>query len=111
MANQPAHLIEGIATAQISLFGMLIDHLDRQGEMDKAKFCDEIAAVLRISEARSHVLEPHHHMIFKGVISWLSAPPKTWTPVVVGGFQHLEQSAIAPDATCGVATSCAPKMA
>ncbi|MDX2143552.1 MAG: hypothetical protein SFV19_09365 [Rhodospirillaceae bacterium] len=111
MVNEPVHLIEGIATAQISLFGMLIDHLDRQGEMDKAKFRDEMAAVLRISEARSQVLQPHHHMIFKGVISWLSAQPQTWTPVVVGGFEHLEQTATAPDATCGLATSCPHKRA
>lgn len=83
MNDELRDYLTGIASAQISLFGLLVDHLERAGALDKAKLSEELQSIMKISESSEKPLQRYQAMVFDQVISWMATGKPQWTPVVI----------------------------
>ncbi|WP_089173712.1 hypothetical protein [Bosea sp. AS-1] len=85
MNDELRDYLTGIASAQISLFGLLVDHLEREGILDKSKLSGELQNIMKISEHSEKPLQRYQAMVFDQVINWLASGKPQWTPVVIQG--------------------------
>jgi hypothetical protein len=80
------HCITGLASAQISLFGILFKHLGvHLGDEIKRDFADELSRIMAISAQSGEPIQPCQRVIFEQIVDWLKAPERGWTPVVIEG--------------------------
>ena len=78
--------IAGLASALISLFGILFKHLDnRLGGEIRRDFADELGRIIDISEQNGQQIQPLQRIIFEHIADWLKSPERGWTPVVIDG--------------------------
>lgn len=83
----------GLATAHISVFGILIDHLEASGAVDKSAIEKELRALVGSPALQGE--SPLHRaqaLAFGGLLEWLQKKhpgvKHQWRPVVVGGIAH-----------------------
>lgn len=85
MTSELHEYMTGIASTQISLFGLLVDHLEREGVLDKSKFAGELRNIVELSQQSEKPLQRYQAMIFDQVIGWMAKKEHHWTPVVING--------------------------
>ena len=67
--------IAGLASAQISLFGILFKHLEnRLGSEIKRDFADELGRIMDIAEQSGQPIQPFQRIIFEHIADWLKSP-------------------------------------
>ena len=78
--------VTGLASAQISLFGILFRHLDNHlGDGIKRDFADELGRIMAVSAQKGEPLPPGQRVIFEQIVEWLKSSERGWTPVVIEG--------------------------
>lgn len=98
MNQDLSNCIAGLASAQISLFGILFKHLDaRLGGEIKRDFADELGRIIAISEQSGQPIQPIQRIVFEHIADWLNSSERGWTPVVIDGAKAAQ--AMADDAT------------
>ncbi|RYE31791.1 MAG: hypothetical protein EOP23_14775 [Hyphomicrobiales bacterium] len=86
MNQDLSNCIAGLASAQISLFGILFKHLEnRLGSEIKNDFADELSRIIAISEQSGQQIQPFQRIIFEHIADWLKSSDRGWTPVVIDG--------------------------
>ncbi|MCR4521970.1 MULTISPECIES: hypothetical protein [Bosea] len=86
--------IAGLASAQISLFGILFKHLEnRLGSEIKRDFADELGRIIDISEQSGQPIQPFQRIIFEHIADWLKSPERGWTPIVIDGAKAAQAMA------------------
>lgn len=89
-----SNCIAGLASAQISLFGILFKHLEnRLGGEIKRDFADELSRIMTIAEQSGQPIQPLQRVIFEHVGDWLKSPERGWTPVVIDGAKAAQAMA------------------
>jgi|GEM_PF-2509076 len=89
--------LAGLASAQISLFGVLFKHLEnRLGDEIRRDFADELSRIIDISEQSGQQIQPFQRIIFEHIADWLKSSERGWTPVVIDGAKA--QPAMASEA-------------
>ena len=97
MNQDISNCIAGIASAQISLFGILFKHLDeRLGGEIKRDFADELGRIIAISEQSGQPIQPIQRIIFEHIADWLKSSERGWTPVVIDGAKAAQAMADDP---------------
>uniref|UniRef100_A0A9E7ZK83 Uncharacterized protein n=1 Tax=Bosea sp. NBC_00436 TaxID=2969620 RepID=A0A9E7ZK83_9HYPH len=88
--------IAGLASAQISLFGILFKHLEnRLGGEIKHDFADELSRIMAIAEQSGQPIQPFQRIIFEHIADWLKSPERGWTPIVIDGAKATQATASA----------------
>lgn len=91
MNQDISNCIAGLASAQISLFGILFKHLEnRLGGEIKRDFADELSRIIDISEQSGQQIQPCQRIIFEHVVDWLKSSERGWTPVVIDGAKGAQ---------------------
>ena len=86
--------IAGLASAQISLFGILFKHLEnRLGSEIKRDFADELGRIIAVAEQSGQPVQPFQRIIFEHIADWLKSPERGWTPVVIDGAKAAQAMA------------------
>ena len=86
--------IAGLASAQISLFGILFKHLEnRLGSEIKRDFADELGRIMDIAEQSGQPIQPFQRIIFEHIADWLKSPERGWTPIVIDGAKAAQAMA------------------
>ena len=86
MNQDLSNCIAGLASAQISLFGILFKHLEnRLGSEIKNDFADELSRIIAISEQSGQQMQPLQRIVFENIADWLKSSERGWTPVVIDG--------------------------
>ena len=85
MNDELRDCVTGIASAQVSLFGLLVDHLEREGVLNKSKLSAELQNIMRLSEQAGRPLQRYQGMVFDQVVAWMAQDKPTWTPIVIEG--------------------------
>lgn len=86
--------IAGLASAQISLFGILFKHLEnRLGSEIKRDFADELGRIIDIAEQSGQPIQPFQRIIFEHIAEWLKSPERGWTPIVIDGAKAAQAMA------------------
>ncbi len=81
-----SNCIAGLASAQISLFGILFKHLEnRLGSEIRRDFADELGRIIAISEQSGQPIQPMQRIVFQNIADWLKSSEHSWTPVVIDG--------------------------
>ncbi|BCB17324.1 hypothetical protein [Bosea sp. ANAM02] len=81
-----SNCIAGLASAQISLFGILFKHLEnRLGGEIRRDFADELGRIMAISEQSGQPIQPMQRIVFQNIADWLQSSERGWTPVVIEG--------------------------
>lgn len=89
--------IAGLASAQISLFGILFKHLEnRLGSEIKRDFADELGRIMDIAERSGQPIQPFQRIIFTHIADWLKSPDRGWTPIVIDGAKAMTGAAPTP---------------
>ncbi len=84
--NDFSNCIAGLASAQISLFGILFKHLEnRLGGEIRHDFADELGRIIAISEQSGQPIQPMQRIVFQNIADWLKSSERGWTPVVIDG--------------------------
>ncbi len=97
MNQDLSNCIAGLASAQISLFGILFKHLEnRLGGDIRRDFADELGRIIAISEQSGQEIQPLQRIVFENIADWLKTSERGWTPVVIDGAKA--QPAIPPEA-------------
>ena len=92
-----SNCLAGLASAQISLFGILFKHLEnRLGSEIRRDFADELGRIIAISEQSGQQIQPFQRIIFENIADWLKSSERGWTPVVIDGAKA--QPAMASEA-------------
>jgi len=92
-----SNCLAGLASAQISLFGILFKHLEnRLGDEIRRDFADELSRIIAISEQSGQQIQPFQRIIFENIADWLKSSERGWTPVVIDGAKA--QPAMASEA-------------
>ena len=92
-----SNCLAGLASAQISLFGILFKHLEnRLGDEIRRDFADELSRIIAISEQSGQQIQPFQRIIFENIVDWLKSSERGWTPVVIDGAKA--QPAMASEA-------------
>lgn len=86
MNQDLSNCIAGLASAQISLFGILFKHLEnRLGSEIRRDFADELGRIIAISEQSGQQIQPLQRIVFENIADWLKSSERGWTPVVIEG--------------------------
>lgn len=86
--------IAGLASAQISLFGILFKHLEnRLGSEIRRDFVDELGRIIDIAEQSGQPIQPFQRIIFEHIADWLKSPERGWTPIVIDGAKAAQAMA------------------
>lgn len=86
MNQDLSNCIAGLASAQISLFGILFKHLDnRLGGDIRRDFAEELCRIIEISDQSEQQIQPCQRLIFEHIVDWLKSSERGWTPVVIDG--------------------------
>lgn len=86
--------IAGLASAQISLFGILFKHLEnRLGGEIKHDFAGELSRIMAIAEQSGQPIQPFQRIVFEHVADWLKSPERSWTPIVIDGARAAQGAA------------------
>lgn len=86
MNQDLSNCIAGLASAQISLFGILFKHLDnRLGGEIRRDFAEELCRIIEISDQSEQQIQPCQRLIFEHIVDWLKSSERGWTPVVIDG--------------------------
>lgn len=89
-----SNCIAGLASAQISLFGILFKHLEnRLGGEIRRDFADELGRIIDISEQSGQPIQPCQRVIFEHIVDWLKSSERGWTPVVIDGAKAAQAMA------------------
>ena len=92
-----SNCLAGLASAQISLFGILFKHLEnRLGDEIRRDFADELSRIIAISEQSGQQIQAFQRIIFENIVDWLKSSERGWTPVVIDGAKA--QPAMASEA-------------
>ncbi len=94
-----SNCIAGLASAQISLFGILFKHLEnRLGSEIRNDFADELSRIMTIAEQSGQPIQPFQRIIFEHIADWLKSSERGWTPVVIDGAKaaHAMAGATTP---------------
>ncbi len=96
MVDDMHHYQIGLATAHISVFGILIDHLAASGAVDKSAIEKELRGLVGSPALQGgSTLQKAQALAFGGLLEWLQKKrPEVehqWRPVVVGGTSHEPQ--------------------
>ncbi|WP_306227569.1 hypothetical protein [Bosea beijingensis] len=95
-----SNCIAGLASAQISLFGILFKHLEnRLGSEIRRDFADELSRIIAISEQSGQQIQPFQRIVFEHIADWLKSSERGWTPVVIDGAKAAQAMARAPAPT------------
>lgn len=85
--------IAGLASAQISLFGILFKHLEnRLGSEIRRDFAEELGRITDIADQSGQPIQPFQRIIFEQVADWLKSAERGWTPVVIDGAKGVPQA-------------------
>lgn len=91
MNQDLSNCIAGLASAQISLFGILFKHLEnRLGSEIRRDFADELSRIIAISEQSGQQIQPFQRIIFENIADWLKSSERGWTPVVIDGAKAAQ---------------------
>jgi len=91
-----SNCIAGLASAQISLFGILFKHLEnRLGSEIKNDFADELSRIMTVAEQSGQPIQPFQRIIFEHIADWLKSSERGWTPVVIDGAKAAQHTASA----------------
>lgn len=91
MNQDLSNCIAGLASAQISLFGILFKHLEnRLGSEIRRDFADELSRIIAISEQSGQQIQPFQRIIFENIADWLKSSERGWTPVVIDGTKAAQ---------------------
>lgn len=94
MTQQFNDYLAGLASAQISLFGILAEHLDRCVAPGlKQEVAADLRRILDLAAKQQEALPECQRMIFEQVVAWLGRRERGWTPVVVRGSLHSRAGA------------------
>lgn len=86
-----SNCLAGLASAQISLFGILFKHLEnRLGDEIRRDFADELSRIIAISEQSGQQIQPFQRIIFENIADWLKSSERGWTPVVIDGAKAAQ---------------------
>lgn len=97
MNQDISNCIAGLASAQISLFGILFKHLEnRLGSEIKRDFADELSRIMDIAEQSGQPIQPFQRIIFEHIADWLKSPERGWTPIVIDGAKAAMAGGPAP---------------
>ena len=89
-----SHCVAGLASAQISLFGILFKHLEnRFGSGIKNDFADELSRIMTTAEQSGQPIQPFQRIIFEHIADWLKSSGRGWTPVVIDGAKAAQAMA------------------
>lgn len=90
MNQDLSNCIAGLASAQISLFGILFKHLENHlGSEIRRDFADEIGRIIDISEQSGQPIQPFQRIVFEHIADWLKSSERSWTPVVIDGARAM----------------------
>ena len=96
MNQDLSNCIAGLASAQISLFGILFKHLEnRLGGEIRRDFADELGRIMDIAEQSGQPIQPFQRIIFEHIADWLKSPERGWTPIVIDGAKAAQAMASA----------------
>jgi hypothetical protein len=91
MNQDLSNCIAGLASAQISLFGILFKHLEnRLGSEIRRDFADELGRIIAISEQSGQQIQPLQRIVFENIADWLKSSERGWTPVVIDGTKAAQ---------------------
>lgn len=91
MNQDLSNCIAGLASAQISLFGILFKHLEnRLGGEIKRDFAEELSRIIDISDQSEQQIQPCQRLIYEHIIDWLKSSERGWTPVVIDGAKAAQ---------------------
>ncbi|WP_377843519.1 hypothetical protein [Bosea sp. UC22_33] len=91
MNQDLSNCIAGLASAQISLFGILFKHLEnRLGSEIRRDFADELGRIIAISEQSGQQIQPLQRIVFENIADWLKSSERGWTPVVIDGAKAAQ---------------------
>lgn len=91
MNQDLSNCIAGLASAQISLFGILFKHLEnRLGGEIRRDFAEELCRIIDISDQSEQQIQPCQRLIFEHIVDWLKSSERGWTPVVIDGAKAAQ---------------------
>jgi hypothetical protein len=99
MSQEVNEYLAGVASAQVCLFGILLEQIDREwGGQVKQGFAEELRRIVAMSAASPDKQHPGQTMIFNSLLRWLSPPANPgWTPVVIEGSARGRQAQAASE--------------